>query len=67
MELHVGMPPSEDEPRPGLSEVEGVREQETAVQAAREAASSRVRRDKVAALSAQARGRYADLLDRLGK
>ena len=35
--------------------------------AIREAAARRVREDRVRQLSAAARGRYADLLDRLGK
>lgn len=50
-----------------LAEAEGVSKQEATVRAIREAASRRLRRDKVAELSATARERYADLLDRLGQ
>lgn len=50
-----------------LAEAEGVSKQEATVRAIREAASRRLRRDKVASLSAAARERYAHLLDRLGQ
>lgn len=50
-----------------LAEAEGVSKQEATVRAIREAASRRVRQDKVGELSASARARYADLLDRLGQ
>lgn len=50
-----------------LAEAEGVSKQEATVRAIHEAASRRLRQDKVTALSAAARDRYADLLDRLGQ
>lgn len=50
-----------------LAEAEGVSKQEATVRAIREAAARRVREDKVRHLSAAARARYADLLDRLGQ
>lgn len=50
-----------------LAEAEGVSKQEATVRAIREAAARRVREDKVRTLSASARSRYADLLDRLGQ
>lgn len=50
-----------------LAQAEGVSKQEATVRAIHEAASRRLRRDKVAELSATARERYADLLDRLGQ
>lgn len=50
-----------------LAEAEGVSKQEATVRAIREAAARRVREDKVRGLSAAARDRYADLLDRLGQ
>lgn len=50
-----------------LAEAEGVSKQEATVRAIREAASRRLHRDKVAALSSSARSRYAYLLDRLGQ
>jgi hypothetical protein len=50
-----------------LAEADGVSKQEATVRAIHEAASRRVHRDKVSALSAAARERYSDLLDRLGQ
>ncbi len=50
-----------------LAEAEGVSKQEATVRAIREAAARRVREDKVRRLSAAARDRYGDLLDRLGQ
>ena len=50
-----------------LAEAEGVSKQEATVRAIREAAARHVREDKVRRLSAAARDRYADLLDRLGQ
>ena len=50
-----------------LAAAEGVSKQEATVRAIHEAASRRLRRDQVSALSAAARDRYADLLDRLGQ
>lgn len=50
-----------------LAEADGVSKQEATVRAIHEAAARRVRRDKVAELSASTRDRYADLLDRLGR
>ena len=50
-----------------LAEADGVSKQEATVRAIREAAARRVREDKVRRLSAAARDRYADLLDRLGQ
>lgn len=50
-----------------LAEAEGVSKQEATVRAIREAAARRVRADRVRHLSAAARARYADLLDRLGQ
>ncbi len=49
------------------AEADGVSKQEATVRAIHEAASRRLRRDKLATLSASARQRYAELLDRLGQ
>ena len=49
-----------------LAEAASVSKQEATVRAIR-AASRRLRHDKIRTLSASARERYADLLDRLGK
>lgn len=50
-----------------LAEADGVSKQEATVRAIHEAASRRLRQDKIRTLSASARERYADLLDRLGQ
>lgn len=50
-----------------LAEADGVSRQEATVRAIHEAASRRVRAERVKDLSARARDRYADLLDRLGQ
>lgn len=50
-----------------LAEADGVSKQEAAVRAIAESAARRGHVDQVAALSAAARERYADLLDRLGR
>ncbi|HEY6743117.1 MAG TPA: CopG family transcriptional regulator [Lapillicoccus sp.] len=50
-----------------LAAADGVSKQEATVRAIREAAARRGHQSKVAELSADARVRYADLLDRLGR
>ncbi|WP_246065158.1 CopG family transcriptional regulator [Aeromicrobium piscarium] len=50
-----------------LADTLGVSKQEAAVRAILEAAERRGHRERVAELSASARARYADLLDRLGR
>lgn len=65
MTLRLG--PDDERALTLLAEAEGVSKQEATVRAIHEAASRRLRRDKVAALSAAARDRYSDLLDRLGQ
>lgn len=50
-----------------LAEVQGISKQEATVRAIREAAARRLHQDRVRDLSAQARVRYADVLERLGR
>lgn len=50
-----------------LAEAQGISKQEATVRAIREAATRRVHEDRVRQLSAQARARYADVLERLGR
>lgn len=50
-----------------LAEADGVSKQEAIVRAITEAAARRVHDTRVRELSAAARERYADLLDRLGR
>ncbi len=51
----------------GLAAADGISKQEATVRAIREAAARREHSSLVAVLSADARGRYADLLERLGR
>lgn len=58
----------EDERALGLlAEAQGVSKQEATVRAIRDAAARTVHEERVHALSAQARDRYADVLERLGR
>ncbi len=50
-----------------LAQADGVSKQEAAVRAITDAAARRVHDDRVRELSAVARERYSDLLDRLGR
>ncbi len=50
-----------------LAKAQGISKQEATVRAIREAASRGVHEDRVRELSAAARARYADVLDRLGR
>lgn len=50
-----------------LAKAEGVSKQEATVRAIREAAARRIHEDRVAELSARARARYSELIERLGQ
>jgi hypothetical protein len=50
-----------------LAEVDGVSKHEAVVRAIADAAARKVRSEKVRALSAEGRARYASLLDRLAQ
>ncbi len=50
-----------------LAEAQGISKQEATVRAIRDAAARRVHEDRVSQLSAAARARYADVLERLGR
>ncbi|MFT4217060.1 MAG: CopG family transcriptional regulator [Micropruina sp.] len=65
--MTLRLSPEDDRALTLLAEADGVSKQEATVRAIHEAAGRRVRRDKLAELSAGARERYADLLDRLGQ
>ena len=67
MAMTLRLTPDDERALAQLAEAQGVSKQEATVRAIHEAASRRLRRDKVAVLSAAARERYADLLDRLGQ
>ncbi|MBN9106856.1 MAG: CopG family transcriptional regulator [Propionibacteriaceae bacterium] len=66
MAMTLRLSPEDEQALALLAEADGVSKQEATVRAIHEAASRRLRRDKVASLSAAARERYAELLDRLG-
>ena len=67
MAMTLRLTPEDEEALTMLAQADGVSKQEATVRAIHEAASRRLRRDTVTALSASARERYADLLDRLGQ
>jgi len=50
-----------------LAEAQGISKQEATVRAIRDAAERTLHEDRVRTLSEQARTRYADVLDRLGR
>lgn len=50
-----------------LAEAQGISKQEATVRAIRDAAARRVHENQVSELSASARARYADVLERLGR
>ena len=67
MAMTLRLEPEDERALTLLAEAEGVSKQEATVRAIHEAAARRVREDKVSRLSAAARSRYADVLDRLGQ
>ena len=67
MAMTLRLEPDDEKALALLAATEGVSKQEATVRAIREAAARHVREDKVRHLSAAARDRYADLLDRLGQ
>lgn len=67
MAMTLRLTPEDEQALTLLAEAQGVSKQEATARAIREAAARRLRRDKLTTLSATARDRYADLLDRLGQ
>jgi uncharacterized protein (DUF1778 family) len=67
MAMTLRLEPEDEKALALLAEADGVSKQEATVRAIREAAARHVREDKVYRLSATARSRYGDLLDRLGQ
>ena len=67
MAMTLRLDPEDERALALLAEAEGVSKQEATVRAIREATARRVREDKIRDLSATARARYSDLLDRLGR
>ncbi len=67
MAMTLRLTPDDERALAKLAVADGVSKQVAAVRAIHEAASRRFREDKIRALSASERERYAQLLDRLGK
>jgi len=67
MAMTLRLTPDDEDALALLAEADGVSKQEATVRAIHEAASRRLRQDKIHTLSAGARVRYSDLLDRLGQ
>lgn len=65
--MTLRLSPEQDRTLTELARAQGVSKQEAAVRAILETAERTVRSARVADLSAQARDRYADLLERLGQ
>ena len=67
MAMTLRLSDEDDEALALLAEAQGVSKQEATVRAIREAAARRVHQDRVRDLSAQARARYAEVIERLGR
>jgi hypothetical protein len=67
MVMTLRLSPDDEQALTLLAEADGVSKQEATVRAIHEAASRRLRQDKIRTLSINARKRYADLLTRLGQ
>lgn len=67
MAMTLRLSPEDERALTALAESEGVSKQEATARAIREAAARRGHEERVRELSAHARERYADLLDRLGR
>jgi hypothetical protein len=67
MAMTLRLTPDDEQALNLLAETDGVSKQEATVRAIHEAASRRLRQDNLRTLSADARQRYADLLNRLGQ
>lgn len=67
MAMTLRLTPEDEQALTLLAEAQGVSKQEATARAIRDAAARRLRRDKLTTLSATARDRYADLLNRLGQ
>lgn len=65
--MTLRLTPEDERLLAALADAEGISRHEATLRAIREAAARRVHEAKVAELSARARERYADVLDRLGR
>lgn len=67
MAMTLRLEPDDEEALALLAKTQGVSKQEATVRAIRDAAARSIREEKVRRLSAAARDRYSDLLERLGQ
>ena len=67
MAMTLRLSPEDERLLAALAEAEGVSRHEATLRAIRDAAARHVHETKVADLSARARERYADVLDRLAR
>ena len=67
MAMTLRLTPEDERVLAVLAAEDGISRQEATIRAIHEVAARRGHERKVRALSAAARGRYADLLDRLGR
>lgn len=67
MAMTLRLSDEQDQALEALARADGISKQEAAVRAITDAAARRLHEDRVRDLSASARERYADLLDRLGR
>lgn len=67
MAMTLRLTPDDEQLLAQLAEQDGISRQEATVRAIRESAARRGHQQAVSGLSASARERYADLLDRLGR
>lgn len=67
MAMTLRLTPEDEAILAQLAEEDGISRHEATIRAIREASARRGHERSVAALSAKARARYADLLDRLGR
>ena len=67
MAMTLRLTPDDERLLAQLAEQDGISRQEATVRAIREQAARRGHQEAVSELSASARQRYADLLDRLGR
>lgn len=67
MAMTLRLTPEDDAALTQLAEANGISKQEAAVRAIREAQARQGRRARLGELSATARSRYGDLLDRLAQ
>lgn len=67
MAMTLRLTDADEQARSLLADAQGISKQKATVRAIRDTAARRVHEDQVEDLSAEARARYADVLERLGR